>query len=137
MWRSIPGVVPPPIEPDGTQTYDEFLEIGGTDSPNLSASKRSIPGVVPPPIEPDGTQTYDEFLGVARTDSPGIDINKKSIKQNNPNMNIDPFNDFQPGLYEDVSKVSYLSDFSASHISASTSEENQCLQRTLVDNVVG
>jgi hypothetical protein len=123
--RPIPGVVPPPIEPDGTQTYDEFLEIGGTDSPNLSASKRSIPGVVPPSIEPDSTQTYDEFLGVARTDSPGIDISKKSIKQNDPNMNIDPFNDFQPDLYEDVSKVSSLSDFSASHISASTSEENQ------------
>jgi hypothetical protein len=123
--RPIPGVVPAPIEPDSTQTYDEFLEIGGTDSPNLSASKRSIPGVVPPSIEPDSTQTYDEFLGVARTDSPGIDISKKSIKQNDPNMNIDPFNDFQPDLYEDVSKVSSLSDFSASHISASTSEENQ------------
>jgi hypothetical protein len=90
--------VPPPIEPDGTQTCDEFLEIGGTDSPNLSASKRSIPGVVPPSIEPDGTQTYDEFLGVARTDSPGIDINKKSIK-----LDADRFGESVPPISKNSS----------------------------------
>ncbi|CAG2198572.1 unnamed protein product [Mytilus edulis] len=63
-----------PIEPDGTQTYDDFIGIGGKTSPDLTiltevGQKIDIPTQSLEPTEPDGTQTYDDFLGIGGTGS--------------------------------------------------------------------
>ncbi|CAG2255229.1 ITSN [Mytilus edulis] len=63
-----------PIEPDGTQTYDDFIGIGGKTSPDLTiltevGPKIDIPTQSLEPTEPDGTQTYDDFLGIGGTGS--------------------------------------------------------------------
>ncbi|VDI69797.1 intersectin, partial [Mytilus galloprovincialis] len=63
-----------PIEPDGTQTYDDFIGIGGKTSPDLTiltevGPKIDIPTRSLEPTEPDGTQTYDDFLGIGGTGS--------------------------------------------------------------------